>query len=206
MFLMSRSARLSGTQGFEWARSMRSLVTETIGHDVQLWARTLSPEFGSVSWTSWWEDLATMEAAFAKLIGDAKYAEATAAGAGFVVGGVDDSLAQSVTDLPAEAGEARYAGSVTATLAVGNAVRGVMSGIEIATRVTQVAGAPSMFVQSLTGPYGGVAWFTAFESLSHYQAAQAKLAAAPDFASYVDSTKGCYIEGSGQSVLWARVD
>jgi hypothetical protein len=206
MYLMSRSAQLTGDQGLAWARSMRDLVTETAGHEVQLWARTLSPGFGTVSWTSWWEDLPSMETAFAKLVVDAKYMEKAFAGREFVTGEIDDSLAETVTELSSEAGNARYVGSVSATLAVGNGVRGVMAGIEIASRINAIAGTPSVFCQRHTGPYGGVTWFTAFESLAQYQEASAKLAADPDFITYVDSTKGCFVEGSGEQLLWVKID
>jgi hypothetical protein len=147
-----------------------------------------------------------MEAAFAKLVGDAKYNETAMAGSELVTGGLDDSLSQTVTEVSGEAGNARYVGSVAAALAVGNTVRGVMAGIEITSRVTAIAGTPSVFVQRLTGPYGGVAWLSAFESLAQYESAQAKLAADPDFANYVDATKGCFVEGSGESVLRVKID
>ncbi len=206
MYLMSRNARLTGGKGLEWARSMRDLVTETAGHEFQLWARTLSPGFGTVSWTSWWEDLSSLESAFATLVGDAKYIEKAMAGREFVVDGIDDSLAQTVSELSGEPGNARYVGAISATLSVGDAMRGVMAGIEITSRVSSITGTPSVFVQRHTGPYGGVAWFTAFDSLAHFEESNAKLAADPDFFSFIDSTKGCFVEGSGESVLWVKID
>ena len=52
-----------------------------------------------------------------------------------MTGSIDDSLAETITELTGDPGAARYVGAVSATLAVGNAVRGVMAGIEIASRV-----------------------------------------------------------------------
>lgn len=206
MYLMSRSAQLSSAEGYEWARSMRDLVTETMGHEVSLWTHTLSPAFGTVSWTSWWEDLSTMESSFAKLVGDPKYAAAAAAGAGLFEGSVNDSLVQSITDVPVASATSRYVGSIQAVAAQGNYVRAFGAGVEIAEKAQAITGAPTMFVQRLTGPYGAIGWFTAFESLGHFESANNKLGADASFAQYLDTTKGCFIEGSGQSVLWARVD
>ncbi|MFI5034906.1 MAG: hypothetical protein ACHQFZ_01720 [Acidimicrobiales bacterium] len=203
---MSRGAQLSGAKGFEWARSMRDRVTDTLGHEVQLWARALSPGFGTVSWTSWWEDLTSMENAFAKLAVDAKYAEAAAAGREHITGSVDDTLTQSITGVPPASGTARYVGSIQAVVAQGNGVRAFGAGVEIAEKAAAISGAPTMFVQRLTGPYGAVGWFSAFENLGHFESASAKLAADPGFATFLDSLKGCFVEGSGQSLLWMKID
>jgi hypothetical protein len=180
MYLMSRNARLTGAKGFEWARSMRDLVTETTGHEFQLWARTLSPGFGTVSWTSWWEDLSAMESSFAKLVGDEKYAAAAAEGAGMIEGVVNDSLIQTITDVPAGAATSRYVGSIQAVAAQGNYVRAFGAGVEIAEKVAAISGAPTMFVQRLTGPYGAIGWFSAFESLGHFESANNNNSNAPE--------------------------
>ena len=147
-----------------------------------------------------------MESSFAKAVASKAYVDAAAGGAGMLFGGVDDLLSQSVTEGSGDAGSARYVGSVAATLAGGNAVRGVTAGIEIASRVNAITGATSVFMQRLTGAYGGVSWLTAFDSLSAYEVAENQLNADPDFITFIDSTGGCYVEGSGESVLWMKVD
>jgi hypothetical protein len=205
MYLLSRSAQLTGAKGMDWARSMRDTVAGSLGQ-CQLYTRALSPAFGTVAWTTWWEDLGSMEAAFAQLAGDAKYASGASEGAAHIVGTVDDALIQAITEVPRDAEPSRYVGAIHASLAQGNYVRGFGAGVEIAQRVGAVTGVPTLFGRALTGPYGGVAWFSAFESLAHFESAEDALAADGGFAEYLDSTQGCFVEGSGQSVLWMRVD
>ncbi len=185
---------------------MRDVVKESTGHEFQLYARTLSPEWGTVSWTSWWEDLATLESTFTKLVADKTYNEAAASGREFVVGGLDDSLVQSITDLPEAPGAARYVGSIQAVAAQGNYVRAFGAGVQIAEKAGAITGAPTMFVQRLTGPYGAVGWFSAFDDLAHFESANTKLGADPEFAQFLDTTQGCFVEGSGHSVLWMKID
>jgi hypothetical protein len=45
-------------------------VREVTGTEVGLWTNAYSPGFGTLTWTSWWADLSSMEAAFAKLQAD----------------------------------------------------------------------------------------------------------------------------------------
>lgn len=205
MYLMTRSVQITDAEGMAWARSMRDIVAESVGQ-CQLYTRTLSPAFGTVVWTTWWEDLASMEGAFAKLAGDAAYASHAPRGAAHVTGPIDDQLVQAITEV-AQGGEpSRYVGAIHATLAQGNYVRGFGAGVEIAQRAGAVTGVPTLFGRVLTGAYGGVVWYSAFESLAQFEAANDALAADGGFAEYLDSTQGCFEEGSGRDVLWMRVD
>jgi len=206
MYLMSRSAQLTGADAMEWATAVAAHVTEVSGNEIQLWTRVFSPEWGTVAWTSWWPDLTSLEAGFAKLMTDKKYVELGNQGRDHVEGKITDALAQAVTEVSENAATARYVGSIQAQVATGSAVRGFVAGVELAEKVGAITGNPVLFARNLTGPYGGVAWFQGFADIATMEASGDKLAADPDFATYLDSTKGCFVEGSGESLIWMRAN
>jgi hypothetical protein len=206
MYLFSRSTTLSSQAALDWARAIRDRASAGLGNETQLWTSAYSPDFGLVTWTSWWKDLAELESAVGRLGGDAQYLEMAAKGREFITGSIDDSLAQAITDVAIGVDSHRYVGTVQATVAAGNAVRAFGAGVEIATRFQTITGSPSMFARRLTGPYGGVAWFSAFDSLAAFEAAENKLNADAGFVTYLDSTEGCFSEGSGQTHLWVKID
>ncbi len=70
MYLMSRRARVSSSAGVEWAMTILGRVREVTGNELGLWTNAYSPGFGTPTLTSWWGDLSSMEAAFAKIQAD----------------------------------------------------------------------------------------------------------------------------------------
>jgi len=201
MYLMTRRTRITSGAGLEWAATILGRVKEVTGNDVQLWGNVYSAGFGTISWTSWWADLGSMEAAFAKLEADPGYIEMGAAGESLIEGGVDDELIQTVSGEPGDdAGTVQYVAGVQAVCAAGNIVRAMTAGIEIAAKATAIGGANTICVRSLTGPYGQIGWLTGYEDLSALGEAQDKLAADEGWLSYLDSTQGCFVEDPAVTV------
>ncbi len=201
MYLMSRRTRINSSAGIEWATTILGRVKEVTGNDVGLWANVYSAGFGTITWTSWWADLGSMEAAFAKLQADTTYIALGAAGASLIDGGVDDSLFQTLSADPSEdSSTVEYVASVQAVCAAGNIARAMTAGIEIAEKATAIGGARTIFGRALSGPYGQIGWLTGFESLAAFGDAQDKLAADEGWLSYLDSTEGCFVEDPSVTV------
>jgi hypothetical protein len=207
MYLLARRARLDSAAGVEWAVGILGRVKEVTGNDVQLWANAFSPGFGTVNWTSWWSDLATLEAAMTALQSDPGFIELSAEGPSFIEGAVDDMLIQVVHgELDANA-PTNLAHGVQARCASGNAARALTTGIEVAQRVEAIAGVPTLFLRGLTGAYGAVGWLSGYDNMAGFETAQEKLAVDLGWLDYLDSTSGCYVEDVGitRSTLYTKL-
>jgi hypothetical protein len=200
MYLLSRRARINSAAGVEWATTILGLVQEVTGNDVGLWANAYSPEYGTITWTSWWADLGSMEAGFAKLAADPTYNELVAAAPSHIEGGVDDSLIQTVSGDPSDPATVRYVSSVQAVVAGGSIVKALTAGVEIAEKATAIGGANTIFVRGMTGPYGQIGWLTGYDSLAAFGDTQDKLAIDEGWLNYLDGTKGYFIEDPAATV------
>jgi hypothetical protein len=207
MYLFTRQARLAVEDALDCATSITARAAKVSGNDVQLWATTLSPGFGTVTWTSWWADLGSMESSLAKLFSDDKYIALAGKGAQFISEGIDDALYQSVYDGVGEGGVAQYVGSVQADCASGSYERAMTNVVEIAQKAESITGLSTLFIAGLTGKYGGVGWLTGYESLAAFETAQSKLNADPSWLKFIDGATGCYAQDVGvtQSSLYTKV-
>ena len=170
MYLFNRRLRLAPgnpVEGADWAARMTEKVNAIAETEVSLWSPRFSPGADALSWTTVVEDLSQLEATESKLLADQGYLSLVQEGAAFAAGdGVDDGLVELIHADPAAAEvTAEYVAVVSATAAVGQLVRSIEVGIEIATLAKEVAGAPTSFGRMLTGPYGSVGWFTLYPSI-----------------------------------------
>jgi hypothetical protein len=192
MYLLTRQANLRGL-GFEkWAVEIGAAAAVGLGNEVGVWATVLSPGVGTVTWTSWWEDLSGLEKGFVSISANGKYLELVAQGAEFVNGPLNDVLYESVYDGNAPSDDARYVGTVSAVCAPGNYARGMMGGVEIAQAVEKATGVSTGFLAAQTGPYGAVIWIAGYKDISAYEAAQHALAADTSFVGLIDSKTDAY--------------
>ncbi len=207
MYLLARRGRLSGAAGFEWATTIGRRVTEVIGRDVQVWTTALSAEVNSVSWTTRWDDLGSLETAFAKLSGDGEYLALAAEGRTFITGGVDDGLSQFVYEGAGDVGTVKYVSTVVGACAPGQVVTALTNGVAIAQKAEAITGRPTSFLTGVTGLYGGVGWLTGYEDLAAFEQAQAKLAAEPSWFPFIDSVSSCFHSDAGvtQSTLFMKI-
>lgn len=210
MYLYTRRARINSFDGVAWATGTAAAAQSASGVEMQVWGAVYSAGFGTIAWTSWFEDLVALEASSNALMGDAAYMAKTAEGATWVVPGssVDDELMEFVAgELDPEANPL-YVSSVRARCAGGHLVEGIITkAVEIAQRADAATGANTLVMRNVTGPYSGVAWFTGSADAAAMQAQQAALAADAGFLAFVDSTAGIYIDevDPSQSVLWRRL-
>lgn len=210
MYLFTRRTRLAGGDGMAgmaWASSITEKVKEITGHEVQLWSTVFSPGFGTISWTAWFEDLASLEAMGDKLDAEPSMAELGNAGNKFTDGSLDDGLLQPIYGDPIAGTPAQYVGGAVAVAAAGNIERAMALGVEIAQRSEAITGLPTLFVRSLTGPYGGVGWLTGYENITAMEKAEEALAADTSWLKLIDSTKGCFVEDAAttQATIYRRL-
>jgi hypothetical protein len=210
MYLFSRRTRLTGggtIAGMAWASSITEKVKEITGHEVQLWSTVYSQGFGTISWTAWFDDLASLEALGDKLNADPSMAELADAGNEFTDGTLDDGLLQPIYGDPVAGSSAQYVGGAVAVAAAGNIERAMALGVEIAQKSEAITGLPTLFVRSVTGPYGGVGWLTGYENITAMEKAEDALAADASWLKLIDSTKGCFIEDAAttQATIYRRL-
>jgi hypothetical protein len=211
MYLFTRTARfVGGNLGEElaWAVGMTERVNADTDLEVRLWAHAYSPALGTVSWSTFVDDLGSLEAANDKLLGDAGYVAAANQGAALTEGGIDDALYQVIHGEVSPDRDLKYVSSVQSACANGMLGRGVEVGVEIAQLAESITGVPSLFVMNVTGVYGGVGWLSGFESIDELAAAQQALASDPKFVDLIDTNAAkAYTDDASAStqVVWRRV-
>lgn len=198
MYLFSRRARLAPgntRDAMAWATGITEKVNQISGLPISLYTQVFSPEVGTLVWSSFVPDLATLEAATDKLNVDDGYLSMQDAGAKFSLGGADDALLQVVYGEPDPNRPVEYVTTVQTVCASGSVTRGIELGIEIAQRVEKVLGIPGMCITGTTGNYGSVGWITGYADVKELEGAQQKLAADTKFGEFVDkSVRGVYAE------------
>jgi hypothetical protein len=198
MYLFSRRARIApgNTQAaMTWAIGITEKVTQITGLNVSLFTPIFSPEVGTLSWSAFVPDLATLEAATDKLAVDDGYISMVDAGAKFGEGGADDALLQIVYGEPNPNRKVEYVTSVQTVCANGSVARGIELGVEIAQKADKIIGSPGMFATAATGSYGSVGWLNGYADVKELESAQQKLAADTKFAEFIDkSVRGVYTD------------
>lgn len=208
MYMFARAARLGPGSAHEeqaWAVAMTEKVNQISETKVSLWTVFASPGVNTLYWTTFVEDLATLEATNDKLLADSGYHMLLEQGARYTSNEpINDALMQIV-----HAGEGTgdpnrmpaYVTEVAAVVAPGGATKGLEIGIEIANRAEKITGTPTSFSVGATGAYGQVAWHTGFESITELQRAQNAIGLDPGFMQYLDENiKGVYQPGATQTI------
>jgi hypothetical protein len=198
MYLFSRRARLApgNTQAaMTWATEITEKVNKITGLNVGLYAQTFSPEVGTLSWSTFLSDLATLETANDKLLVDDAYVSLVDAGAKFALGGPDDALLQIIHGAPDPARQVEYVTTVQTVCASGSLAKGIELAIEIAQRAEKALGVPVVVATGVTGTYGSLAWISGYANVQELERSQQALAADAKFAEFVDkSVPGVYVD------------
>jgi hypothetical protein len=212
MYLFSRRARLSGAKfrdSMAWATSITERVTQTSGLQVGLWSQTFSPAVGTLVWSTFVPDLASLEAANDKLMVDDAYNELIERGNEYLIqGSMDDTLGMIVHGEPDPNRHVEYVAVVRSTISAGKLARGITLGVEIAQRAEQITGLPTAFLADSTGNYGGVAWLSAFANVAELERAEQTLNADQSFIELIDTqAPGVYADqpGANTQLVYRRV-
>ena len=196
MYLFSRRVRLAGgntRDAIDWAMGQTERVNRITGLSVSLYMQVFSPEVGTIAWSAFVPDMATLEAAGDKLSVDDEFVSAGDKGAALTVGGFDDLLAQVIHGEPDPSRQIEYVTAVRAVCASGSVARGMEIGVEIAQRAEAIAKVPTLFLADSTGTYGGVGWVSGHENVQAMEAAQQRLMADAGWLKFIDKeVRGVY--------------
>lgn len=189
-YMFNRAMRLAPgnlLDSMAWAAKITEKVNAAGGPQFNLWSRVLSPEAGTISWSTIVGQISEVSALQDTLMADGGYLELAEQGARYSDGsGVNDGLGQLLHADPDGSATAQYASITISQLATGSMANGIALGVEIAQRVKSITGSPASFGASLTGPYGQVAWFVLSESLDQLQASNEAIGADADWVSLMD--------------------
>ena len=207
MYLFSRQTRIAGPDGLEWAVNIGQRAADISSHPIDLWGTVYSAGFGSVSWTAWFEDMASLESFGDTLNGNEEYQGLAAQGRELTEGGLDDQLMQLLAGEVDPERDPQYVNGVTAVPAGGNIERAMTAGVEIAERASKITGQNTLLLRGMTGPYGGIGWLTGYETIADLQAAQDALAGDASWVKYLDTTGGAFVEDAAmtQSTIYRKL-
>lgn len=210
MYLFTRTAHLAPgnpTPGITWAAEVCTKVHQLTDQTIQLWTTMYSPGVGTLVWSAWFDDLPTLERVSDKLQTDGGYQHMLDDAKELFVDSIDDALMEPVSGEPDPARSIQYVTGVNAVPASGSIMRAMGKGVEIAERVESTTGQPTMFLRTLTGPYGGVGWITAYESISSVQVSESAIAADEEFLRLVDESGDCFQDDPQltQQVIYRRL-
>jgi hypothetical protein len=193
MFLFNRRTHLQAGRSREaqaWAAQITEKVNEVSGLPVSLYTEVFGNEVGLLVWSTFVGDLATLEAANQRLQASDAFVDLSDAGLQFTRGAAEDGLVRLVHGEPSIGREINYVTAVQAVCAPRNLARGMTVGIEIAQMAEKITGVPTMFVNGVTGPYGGVGWLTGFTTVAELQAQQETLGANAEWVELLDREAG----------------
>ena len=198
MYLFSRRARLAPGNtraAMTWATEITEKANQITDLTVSAFTSAFSPELGTVVWSTFAPDLASLEASNDKLLADDGYVVMIDEGSRLIQPNLDDALLQIAYGGVDPNRRVEYGTSVQAVCASGSVTRGLELGVEIAERAETITGVPSLFATGVTGPYGAVTWFSGFADIAEMERAQHALAADASFTRFIDdNVRGVYAE------------
>ena len=209
MYLFSRRVQLAGAgqAGLEWAVGMRERVDQIIDLDVRLWASAYSAGFGTVSFSSFAPDLASLEAANEALYADEGFL-ALAEQAGDLSQGTDDALRELVHGTPDPSAEPQFISVINAVAANGRIAKAMTAAVELAQQAEKITGVPSMVTSNVTGPYGGITWISAYPDIAAFEAGRQAMAEDAGWPAFVDEqVSDAFIEDAAltQASIYRRL-
>jgi len=209
MYLFTRTGRLGkGTirGSLDWAVGITEKVNQIVSIDVSLWTTILSPQNGTLVWSSMVPDLQSLEDADAKLMVDDVFVSMLDQGTQLLENGVNDEIAQLVSGEVDPDVTPQYVTVVQSELTTGGFAKGIEAGIEIAQRATTISGLPTVFLVSSTGKYGGVSWVSPAQSLAQLEAAEARINGDAGFLAYVDQVApAAFVPGITTQTIYRRI-
>jgi len=208
MQLFTRNVMMMGTPAdiMNYSTDMRAYVEDKTGREIGLWANLFGAPNGTMSYTVRVEGFADLQAATAGLMEDPVYHEKLAAGQSMIGGPSMDTIGQPIHgemgDMPPVGS---YATVTRATMANGRYMEAMGWGVEIAQHVEKVAGLQTMFLSSVFGGFGDVAWIMVAADAAAADAATAAVNGDPDYLTSVNGAGELFIPGSGHQSLTTRV-
>jgi hypothetical protein len=206
MYLVNRTRVVrtnQAQQAMAFAPMVAAKVTSVTGVEVSSWVSVWSQSSVSIVWAAWFDNLSDWEEMNGKLATDSSFADAAAQGSEFFVDGMADGLLQVVRP-PAQETDASYVSVVRAVAAPGHLADAMGHGVALAEAAEKVGGLGTMFASTVSGPYGGCAWFSASSSIAAMEAAQGKTSSDPGFVTLVDAG-GAFFQTGAETTMYRRI-
>lgn len=208
MYLFSRSRRLDpahGRAGMAYAVEAGQKASQITGLDIGVWAEVFSPGLGTISWATMAPDLLALEQSMDKLAVADDFMSTVEANASLFSGFGEDHLYQLVHGEPDPERRPSYAIVVRGRCQAGRLVEGIELGAELAQRITDMTGDPTMFATAATGAWGEVMWLTSYDGIERAQASEATLMADPDWLTMLDDRAAGAYESDATQTMYRRL-
>jgi hypothetical protein len=209
MYLFSRTVTLGGLPraSTSWAAEITTYVNDHSDKVVTLWSSTFGMPLGTLTWATWVDSLADMQASFAGLLADDGYESLLARGAEFTNAPGSDMLREVVYG---ELGEdvppiGAVSTMTTATVANGKYVEGVAWGAEMAAHVQSLTGNRSFFLRDVFGTFGQVTWIAGAADAAATDAAMAVVNGDSEYLKRLGDIGDLFIPGSGRQAMSTRI-
>jgi hypothetical protein len=209
-YMFNRAMRLAPgnyLDSMAWAAKITEKVNAAGGPQFGLWSRVLSPELGTISWSTIVENIGDLTSLEEKLVADGGYLEMVEEGTRYGDGtGANDGLGQLLYVDPDAGPAPQYASITISELAPGATADGIALGVEVSQRVKAITGRPTLFGASLTGPYGQVAWFVLADSIDEIQAGNEAIGADADWVTMMDERASkAYVAAASHRFIMRRM-
>lgn len=208
MQLFTRQLMTAGpeSEAGAWAAEMAAIASAKMGTEVALWAAGFGAPIGAVAFTMRVDGIADLMTKAAPLGGDADYQAKLAAGADFVVGPPQDSLA---TPLHGDLGDAPPVGSMAvvtnAVIANGQYAEAVGWAIDVAQHVTSLSGMPVGLMMQEYGTFGQLTWIGIAADAAAVDASAAATNGDAEYIKKLSAAGDLFVPGSGHRSLVTRV-
>lgn len=209
MHLFSRTATLTGPPraSMAWAIEITSYVNAHNEKRTTLWSSQFGRPLGTVSWATWVESIADLQASFAGLLDDDGFHDLLGKGREFLHAPAEDTLREMIYgELTAE-GPAVGAVSMmtTATIANGKYEEAMRWGAEMAAHAQTVTQLPSLFLRDVFGTFGQVTWIGAAPNAAAADAAMAAINGDLDYLKRLGDSGDLFVPGSGRQTMATRI-
>jgi hypothetical protein len=195
MYLFSRARHVNSAsvrEAVAAAVEVAGMASTITGLDVSTWMTFASREVGLISWTAMFDRLDDLAAATQKLAESSEYGDWIDAHDKLYDGPSTDGLIQMVHGAPDPERTVNFVSATTAVCVNGKLSAAMAAGVEFAELATKITAPPTVFAASRTGPYGGVAWISAGETLGELERGQEALAADPSWVQLLDQHGSLY--------------
>ncbi len=208
MQIYSRTLGTMGPQDeiMAWATDITAYVSEKSGNEVALWTPVFGWPLGTLGWSMRVDGVTGMQAAFAPVLEDPDYFAKVATAREWVHTPAEDRF---VTPLTGELGDPPPVGSMvtitTAVMAGGRYGEAIGWGLEMAARVQEVSGLPTIFGTEEFGTFGTVQWIAGAADAAGADAARDAINTDDTYLEMLSSVGELFLPGSGHRSLLTRV-
>jgi hypothetical protein len=203
MYLFARRRRINPAQGsaaISMALEAATRARELTGLTIWAWTPVLSPEVGTVAWSTRTEHLDELQAADDKLTGSSEFTEWVEQNDSLFLGPIEDSVLQVIHGAPTDQPGA-YVQVARAICANGAMSEAMGFGVDIAELASRLTGLTTIFGATVAGAYGAVAWLTGAPDLGAIETANAALMADDEWRKLIDRAGHAFQPGATTSFL-----